>query len=179
MAIRHAVIGFVAGTLTTAAVAGGAPDLWRVVERARDDARAVDQIAMRTRDREAGRALHDLALRLQDGLSTIEATLPPRRSRQEVDATELAGMVASLKAQSFESDRLKLLADMSTGRRFTSAQVVSIVGLFTFDEDKVDAAAQLYPLVSDPTSFWTVYDALSFSASKDALRARIGQSTPR
>jgi hypothetical protein len=178
MAIRHAVFGFLAGTLTTAAVAGGAPDVWRVVERARADARAVDQIAMRTRDREAAHALHDLAVRLDDGLRTIERTLPSRRSA-DVDDGELAGMIASLRAQPFESDRLALLSDMANGRRFTSAQVVSIVALFTFDDDRVEAAARLYPLVSDPTSFWTVYDTLSFSASKDALRTRIAQSTRR
>jgi hypothetical protein len=172
-----ALAGFLAGTLTTAAVASGGPDVAALLAHARAEARAIDELAFSLRDPGARAALHGRAVRLDGELAGLEHALTQRPSRALVGDTELGGMVSALRGEAFSGDRLARLGDLARGRRFTSAQVGLLLDAFAFDSDKVEAAARLYPQVVDPQQFWTVYDALTFSSSKEALRSRIA-STP-
>ena len=53
-------------------------------------------------------------------------------------------------SEAFGDGKIAILRDASRGRAFTTGQVARIMDDFVFDDDKVDAAALLYPQVSDP-----------------------------
>lgn len=120
--------------------------------------------------------------RLQERLGALDGTLssldrtldvlqePP--APVAVSAGELRQIQGAVAAESFSDDRLEVLRDAARGRHFTTAQVIALMDLFSFSDDKIDAAALLYPSVVDPQSWYTVYGSLTFSGDKAALRAR-------
>lgn len=80
---------------------------------------------------------------------------------------------AALQREWFDDGRYELLVDIGRDRLFTTAQVIRVMNLFTFDDRKIDAAAFLYARTVDPQDFYRTYDALTFSSSKEELRRRI------
>ena len=57
--------------------------------------------------------------------------------------------------------------------RLTSEQVRVVLMLLASDNDRVDAASYVYPSVCDKTSFYIVYDALTFDTAKKELDEKI------
>ena len=121
--------------------------------------------------RALARELVDLegsALELQAAIDSIHGPAVP----VAVSPEEFSRIRRAVAAESFADDQLAVLRSASQGRRFTTAQVSAVMELFSFSDDKVDAAAMLYPQVVDPHNWYTVYDALTFSSDKDMLRKR-------
>lgn len=83
-----------------------------------------------------------------------------------------ARIVQAVTDEAFADAQLARLKDAVGDQPVTAAQVVAILGAFAFDETKVEAAAWLFPRVIDREQWFTVYDALTFGSSKEALRAR-------
>lgn len=85
---------------------------------------------------------------------------------------DFSQILRALDDQAFSDDKLALLRDASLGRGFSTAQVIRVLEQFPFGDDKVDAAAMLFPQVVDPWNWYTVYGALTFSSDKEDLRRR-------
>jgi len=96
--------------------------------------------------------------------------LPEPMSEQEY-----ARISGALQREWWDDSRQQLLAEIARDRFFSSKQVARVMGLFTFGDAKVTAAATLYPNVIDPENFYTVYDQLTFRSEKDDLRRRIAR----
>ena len=90
----------------------------------------------------------------------------------ETSPQELNQILKALEAESFSDSRLEALSSAKTGRTFTVSQVKSIVAVFSFGDDKVDAAAMLFDHVSDPENWFAVYDSLPFDSDRKDLRKR-------
>ena len=121
--------------------------------------------------RQLNRELNDLdgsVLELQAALDAIHGPSVPAG----VGPQEFSSIYSAVAAESFGDDQLAVLRSASRNRRFSSAQVSSLMQLFSFSDDRIEAAVMLYPQVSDPQNWYTVYGALTFSSDKDALRQR-------
>ncbi len=108
-------------------------------------------------------------------LWVAESLVPERAySAQAMSDQEFARISAALQREWWDDSRQRLLIDVARDRLFSTRQVRQVMDLFTFGDEKVNAAAALYPRVVDPQDFYTVYDALTFRSEKEELRRRIG-----
>jgi hypothetical protein len=91
-----------------------------------------------------------------------------------LSAEEFARLMKSLKAEAFDEGKAGFVALFAQGKaRLTCEQAQQILKAFSFDEDRVKCAVQLYPRVTDPENFFKVLDTFSFSSSRDEVRKQI------
>ena len=83
---------------------------------------------------------------------------------------EYATLHAELKKQSFDSNRLQLVREVSGSAWFTTDQVIQTMGLFSFSTEKIQAGAAMYPRVVDRDQWYRVYSTLTFSSDQEKLR---------
>ena len=81
----------------------------------------------------------------------------------------------AVSSASFSDDKKQIIQSAAYNNSFLVSQVVEIMRIMSFDDDKVDAASTLYPSVCDKNNWYMVYNELSFSSSKDTLRNKVGQ----
>jgi len=98
---------------------------------------------------------------------------PVPRGPQAITHRSFRRFSSAVRRSSFDRDRVALVRDMSRRVAFSSAQVVALMRLCSFDKSRVDVAAALYRNVLDPAEWYRVYPALSFSSSRKKLRQRL------
>jgi len=84
-------------------------------------------------------------------------------------------IVAAIQGESFANEQLRVLQDASRDRWFTVDQIKGLVNLFTFGDDKVNAAAMLHGHAADPENWYLIYEAFTFDSDKKKLQQRVGQ----
>ena len=67
------------------------------------------------------------------------------------------------------SGKLTAAREGFTRNKFSTVQVKQVLQLFSTDSDKLDLAKLVYRNITDPTSFYQLYDVFSFQSSKDEL----------
>jgi hypothetical protein len=77
--------------------------------------------------------------------------------------------VASIKAQSFEENKLMVAKQVIKGNYLNCAQIKVVMGLFSFEQSKLDFAKAAYAKCVEPSSYYLINDAFTFSASVDEL----------
>ena len=87
-----------------------------------------------------------------------------------IDDQRLDQAIAQIKAESFSSGKTKICNDVITNNKFTSAQVLKLISVLSFEEDRLNAAKKAYPKTIDQANFSVVYEAFSFPASIDELK---------
>ena len=111
---------------------------------------------------------------------TVPDRVPARASagrfRTPLSDAEFDQLSVDLNATSFSSQQLKQLRTATQDRSVTVAQVVSLLGLFSFGRDQVEAAAALHDRVSDPAGWSRVYSVFKFTSDADRLRERVGDT---
>lgn len=90
-----------------------------------------------------------------------------------MDPQRFAGLLGDLRNLSFASEQLDLLRDVVRHQWFLTAQVREVMGVFSFDSEKVEAAAILYPKVLDRQDFYQVYGDFTFDSDRQKLRQRV------
>ncbi len=94
---------------------------------------------------------------------------PVRMSRAPMD-----GLRAAIEGESFGDGKVAVLRAAAAGNWFTTDQVIELLPLFAFSDDRVEAAVVLYPRVLDPENWFRVYGAFDFDSDKDEVRRRLG-----
>lgn len=93
---------------------------------------------------------------------------------------ELAEIVTTLRHESFDTARLSMLG--ATGRkakgRISSAQVGELLDLFSFDNQRLDAAKIAAPWVHDPENLFVLYSKFNFNQHKEQLTLIIAGRNP-
>jgi hypothetical protein len=84
------------------------------------------------------------------------------------------GLKAAISSESFGDGKVAILSASAAGNWFTIDQVVELLPLFAFSDDRVEAAVVLYPKVLDPENWFRVYGAFDFDNDKDEVRSRLG-----
>ena len=137
-----------------------------------DDLRSLDGAASTHQGRQRMfREINDLEGSIYDLEAALDSIHGPQQPAV-ASPQDLSQIRRAVAAESFGDDQLAVLRAASQGRRFTSAQVLSLMEAFTFSDERIDAAVMLYPQVVDPQNWYTVYSALSFSSDKSTLRSR-------
>ena len=120
---------------------------------------------------------------LVEDLQEMPVELPTRQvnsddyffeENAEISSRELKKILSAMDSEAFSDGRLDILRSASNRRSFTVAQVKEIMEAFPFGDDKVKAAAMLFPQVTDTENWYTVYAALDFDSDRKALRVKTG-----
>lgn len=83
---------------------------------------------------------------------------------------DLKGSIAS---KSFEDSKMTLAKQVAKDRCFSAAQVKAMMGLFSFEESKLDFAKFAYDRTHDIGNYYKVNDAFSFESSIEELNEHI------
>lgn len=99
---------------------------------------------------------------------------PPEIGPQPMNSAQFSSLTGAINSEAFGDGKLRTLQSASSGSFFTSQQAKSLVSLYTFGDDKIEAAVMLYPRVLDPENFYIVYGAFNFESEKEEVRQRLG-----
>ena len=88
---------------------------------------------------------------------------------------EFAEIKTTLKSEPFENNRLTLLKVVARKAqdRITSAQLADLLGVFTFENNRLTAAQQALSWVQDPENLYLLYAKFNFANYKDQLTQAI------
>ena len=104
----------------------------------------------------------------------LEARRLARDSATAVDNDGIAEIVAAIRAAPFSDDKVAALRAGTAGKKFTSAQVATLVEVMPFAEQRVPIALYLYDFTTDPVNFETEVGAvLPFASERSELRASL------
>jgi hypothetical protein len=92
---------------------------------------------------------------------------------QPMSTADFNEAVASINDKGFEETKLTLAKQIGGSNCFSSAQVKTIMGLFGYEDSKLDFAKFAYDHVSDRNNYFKVNDAFGFSSSVDELNKYI------
>jgi hypothetical protein len=76
---------------------------------------------------------------------------------------------SSVEKQSFAETKMKVAKQITTSNCLSTDQIIEIVNLFSFEENKLDYAKFAYSKCVDKNNYFMVNDAFSFSSSTDEL----------
>ncbi len=80
---------------------------------------------------------------------------------------------ASIESKGFEESKMTLARQIGDGHCFSTAQVKGIMGLFGFEETKLEFAKYAYDHTHDIGNYYKVNDAFSFESSIEELNRHI------
>jgi hypothetical protein len=101
----------------------------------------------------------------QQGLVKASPPWPPR----EMDSKVFSDMKHSIAGVSFEETKLSTAKTVLSSNYISTAQVMEICRLFSFEDSKLDFAKFAYSKTVDPNNYFKVGNVFSFSSSKEAL----------
>ncbi len=90
-----------------------------------------------------------------------------------MSGTEFADAKKSIEDKPFEETKLTMAKQIGRDRCFSTDQVKSIMGVFSFEESKLDFAKWAYERTHDKGNYYKVNDAFNFSSSIDELNEHI------
>lgn len=90
-----------------------------------------------------------------------------------MSSTEFADVKKSIESKGFEESKMTMVKQIGRDRCFSVEQVKGIMGLFSFEESKLDFAKFAYDRVHDKGNFYKVNDAFSFESTIDELNEYI------
>ncbi len=109
------------------------------------------------------------AVDVQKELAALAAASRPTA----VPELEFAKILAALKGQSFDKDKVLFVENLGSARYFTSAQARALLKEFSFDDGRGKAAVALYPQVIDPDNFATVLEVFTFDSGRKTVREKL------
>jgi hypothetical protein len=94
---------------------------------------------------------------------------PGGYQQQAMDDRVFAQFKQTLRNERFDDSRVTLAKQTIAANWFTAAQVKDILGLFSFESNKLDIAKHAYDFTVDKGSYFVINDAFSYSSSKEEL----------
>ena len=88
-----------------------------------------------------------------------------------MDNASFGDAKATIKNATFDETMRSTAKGIINNNYFTTDQVMELVGLFSFDESKLDIAKAAYARTLDHNNYFKVANALTFSSSKDDLNS--------
>lgn len=87
----------------------------------------------------------------------------------QMAASDFQKAKSSVEKQSFAESKMKVAKQFTTANCLSTAQIMEIIGLFSFEENKLDYAKFAYSKCVDKENYYQVNDVFSFSSSTDEL----------
>lgn len=94
---------------------------------------------------------------------------PDNYGRRAMDNASFQQFKQSCERESFDNTRMKIARQFMPMNYFTTTQVKELLGIFSFENNKLDMAKYAYDYTVDKGNYYVVNDAFSFSNSKEAL----------
>ena len=87
--------------------------------------------------------------------------------------TDFNDVKSSLSSKTFESDKLTLAKQIFDSNCLLSSQVKQVMGLFTYEDSKLEFAKYAYGRTYDLGNYYKVNDVFTYSSSIDELNSYI------
>lgn len=84
-------------------------------------------------------------------------------------STDMANLKGSIQKQSFADNKMNVAKTFIKNKCLSVAQIKEVMGLFSFEDNKLEFAKAAYDRCSDKENYYMVGDALTFSSSQDEL----------
>jgi hypothetical protein len=94
---------------------------------------------------------------------------PDRNYGRAISNAEFQSIKQSLRRESFDNNRLSLAKQIIDRNPMETSQVKELMYLFSFESNRLDLAKYAYRNTVDKNNYYSLYDAFSFSSSKDEL----------
>jgi hypothetical protein len=104
------------------------------------------------------------------------APAPVPAVHQPMTAGEFSTLVSNVEEESFADDKKSVIQIAAKSHWFTMDQLIRLVGLFNFSEDKVETVRMVYPKVVDPENAHNLLSAFTFSDDKQAVQRIINEN---
>jgi hypothetical protein len=98
------------------------------------------------------------------------APMPVETTHTPMTSGEFSGLVSNVENESFADDKLSVVRIAAKSHWFTMDQLIQLVGLFSFSEEKVESVRIVYPRVVDPENAHNLMSAFTFSDDKQAVQ---------
>jgi hypothetical protein len=112
----------------------------------------------------------DILIETYDMLLAIPLPPPPTPIEEgplPISEEEFAGLVESIKNESFQENQLSIVQISSRYNYFTVDQVVRVIELFSFSDGKLKALEYLYPNVVDKFNSHQIINSFTYSSDKE------------
>ena len=126
-------------------------------------------------------ASYSKVFRLHDHVTRMRQGAPRGMGVPVVSEQEMADIKQAIAKAPFENERKTIARQIIRGTKgMRAAQVRDILGLFTFENDRLEMAKFAYEFTFDKGNYFLLYEAFTFHNSKDALAKYIeSQAAPR
>jgi hypothetical protein len=90
-----------------------------------------------------------------------------------MNATSFDQFEQTLRNENFENTRLTMAKQVITNNFFSTAQIKTLLGLFTFESNKLELAKYALTYTVDKGNYFTLANEFTFSSNKEALMRHI------
>ena len=104
---------------------------------------------------------------LDDFDEYIDAVVSPNRPGQPQYSNDFDALVARVKQEAFDDQKLKVITAYSNYAALSTKQIGQLLPLFFKDESKLLLAKQEFQYVVDPHQFYLLKDSFTFMGTKD------------
>ena len=101
--------------------------------------------------------------------------LPSAPQRQIIDALSFQQLKETINKTAFEQTKQSVLNQAAGNFWFTTHQVKELIGLFSFESTKLEAAKKMYDRTVDPQNYFAINQVFSFSSSVNDLSQYLAQ----
>jgi hypothetical protein len=149
------------------------------------DAAALVELAEEAEEASERKALRMQAVALEQGIAaTHKAMQAVARAEEKPAPSAKPGpmrreafeqLVHAIRSASFDDDKGEVVRHAVQTNWFLASQVAAVMDLFSFDDGKIDAAAVMWPRITDPENSIAIFNKLAFDSSKEKLRKRVSK----
>lgn len=108
-----------------------------------------------------------------DDLKELLATSPRPEPRRPITDEDFAKLLANIKDQSFDDDKVEFIETFVKGRPMTCGQATEILKTLSFDDGRIKAAVVIYPGLVDSENFFEVLKVFPFDSSRKKVMEAI------
>lgn len=109
------------------------------------------------------------------GTTTISSTQTPNVSSHaatahSMDNEAFQSLYKEFNETPFKDDQLKMLYTDTADRYFTCSQCIQLMGIYTFDDDKLNVLTIVAPRIVDRKNYENIINSLDFISSQDKAK---------
>lgn len=104
-----------------------------------------------------------------DGLEEVSTKTTTKSCKTAMASTSFQAAKNSINKQSFADTKMKTAKQILNANCMSVSQIVEIMSLFSFEENKLDFAKTAYAKCTNKDEYFMVNDAFTFSTSTDEL----------
>ncbi|MFB1483081.1 DUF4476 domain-containing protein [Corallococcus sp. RDP092CA] len=105
------------------------------------------------------------------GIPVPQPMPPPPPVVRPISDTQFRNITQAMVRESFPREKLRILSQVAPNENFLVAHVLTVLGQFSFSNDKLEVVRLMRPTLLDPQNGYQLYQAFPFSNDKEKLQA--------